>query len=781
MKTVVYFLIIVSLFNSKLYSYELPFNLKAANQRNQGENNIYGPINKYNAFINYELGMHCVGFDMSYCCIIPPYNSIQAQIIKSGDLNTNPQLVDQNSGIKPYYFIRDNSYSEGNKMLFWELSKDIDGDGLFNSSNENFPNYLWNHLFIYEDLLGTLPTNLSENNRLYVGIDMPIPIDAGPTGMPISGDYLEYWGDKGGNIVFVDTLIPWLKDIPIALTASKVWDALGLPLTAFYDSKRIGSIRNITDKDFYPYQESVVQLQDEAGNLLYIDDKMMEFFGTNPVDMPNCYICHSGNGLAARLSADEGLVKSKQEYNYWINNYTDTSEFLARQKEGSINILELHDAHYGTNFLREYNPNAATNRLGSVGPVNCADCHGDNISANLLSPRKKLTGYTPKKGRPLSKAIHTSHLRFAPMPDKAGRTQVCQSCHPTHWQVPAMNDFNNNPFSLIDYDGNPKYSTSDVRVSGGGCFLRRDAHTNPYVEPPFFLNEIGKWYFNEVSKKDEYGNKIEEIRGLYCTNCHNKLSVELYRYDNLDNVITQEGKTLRNKSINEVIAVLANNDSNYFRDYLADPKIITENDTPLLDYYRQYEGAILAKSEGEGSVLPWYDNKGEEVKYAEVSAGYDYWLAAGEPHCANCHIAPFVESEGGKYFPIDQEKKYSLYRYSKAHGDIACQSCHESIHGLYPVRYEGPNNTVDTTTHRQALQFSPDGKYAGPVTCVACHTVGETGVPVQLRSTDYYNDYYASVVLMHFMRGDDINLPLEELLEKYPYDKSRAIVEKGWN
>lgn len=225
--------------------------------------------------------MHCVGLDMSCCCIIPPYNSIQAQIIKSGDLDANPQLIDQNNGIKPYFFIRDNSYSEDNKMLFWELSKDIDGDGLFNSSNENFPNYLWNHLFIYEDLLGTLPSNLNENNRLYVGIDMPIPIDAGPTGMPISGDYLEYWGDKGGNIVFVDTLIPWLKDIPIALTASKVWDALGLPLTAFYDSKRIGSIRNITDKDFYPYQESVVQLQDEAGNLLYIDDKMMEFFGTN--------------------------------------------------------------------------------------------------------------------------------------------------------------------------------------------------------------------------------------------------------------------------------------------------------------------------------------------------------------------------------------------------------------------------------------------------------------------------------------------------------------------
>jgi len=49
-----------------------------------GETPVYHPRNPYNIFINYELGMHCVGFDISYCCIIPPYNSIQAQAVRSG-------------------------------------------------------------------------------------------------------------------------------------------------------------------------------------------------------------------------------------------------------------------------------------------------------------------------------------------------------------------------------------------------------------------------------------------------------------------------------------------------------------------------------------------------------------------------------------------------------------------------------------------------------------------------------------------------------------------------
>ena len=45
---------------------------------------LYDPKNPYTIFINYELGMHCVGFDISYCCVIPPYNSIQAQAVRTG-------------------------------------------------------------------------------------------------------------------------------------------------------------------------------------------------------------------------------------------------------------------------------------------------------------------------------------------------------------------------------------------------------------------------------------------------------------------------------------------------------------------------------------------------------------------------------------------------------------------------------------------------------------------------------------------------------------------------
>jgi mono/diheme cytochrome c family protein len=95
------------------------------------------------------------------------------------------------------------------------------------------------------------------------------------------------------------------------------------------------------------------------------------------------------------------------------------------------------------------------------------------------------------------------------------------------------------------------------------------------------------------------------------------------------------------------------------------------------------------------------------------------------------------------------------------------------------VRFEGANQTVDLTTHEQALQFSPDGKYAGPVTCAGCHRVNAKGVPVQLQGTRYENDYWASVVLQHLMREGDHQLPVGQLMEKFAYEKSRAIAEEG--
>jgi len=740
----------------------------------------YEPKNKYNVFINYELGMHCVGFEMSYCCVIPPYNSIQAQAVSSGKGGKLPKLLSPDDDIKLYYYTKDNSYSEGNKMKYWSVPKDTDGDGHFDSPGDNVANYVWNHLFIYKDLEGTKPAGATDKDRLRIGRQIPVNIDSGPSGKPLSGGYLDYVGKNGGNVVFTDTLVPPVKDVKLVLTASHLWDALGLPLTAFNDSTRKGTIRSVTEKDFQPFQYSTVEMHDRTGKSVKdATNHAVSYFGTNPVDIPNCYACHSRNGKAAQMARDEGLDFSDKEYKYW-KSYPDESEYMARLAESSINILSLHDKHHKTTFLKDYKENASGNRLGSTGLVNCADCHGDNVSGNLQEPRPTASGYATMKAKPLSEAIHSFHLGMVPMPDGAGRSQSCQSCHPTHFQNPNMND-DSNPFRVTDRYGEGRFNKGDIRKSGGGCYVRRDAHSNPNAKPPFFLNDYGKYQLNEVSMKDENGKDAGEMRGLYCTNCHTKVAQAMQNYDDIKDDSTQAGKTLRNKTLKEIIAEVSGGDAKAFN-AIADPKTTGNNE--VLSYYADHKSAVLVKNDGKDGALdlkPWNHPTGGDVPYAAASGGDDWWLSASEPHCADCHVAPFVESEtGGKYFPIDLPNKYSLYRYSKGHGDIACQTCHESTHGLYSTRFDGKERSVDSTTHEQALQYSPDGEYAGPVTCAACHTVNKKGVPLQLKGTAYEDDYWASVTLAHFMRGGDQKLSVKELVNKFPHAKSSDIVKKGW-
>ena len=774
----------VSVTTAMAYDKNPPFKLNKLKQYTEIDANGkktfgYEPKNNYNVFINYELGMHCVGFEMSYCCVIPPYSSIQAQAISSGKSGKLPKLLSPDDDVKLYYYVKDNAYSEGNKMKYWSVPKDADGDGHFDSPGDNVANYVWTHLFIYKDLEGTIPADATSKTRLRIGRQIPVRIDAGPSGKPLSGGYLSYAGVNGGNIVMTDTLVPPVKNVKLVLTASHLWDALGLPLTAFNDSTRKGSIRSVTEKDFQPFQKSTVELHDGTGKSIQgKNGKTISYFGTNPVDIPNCYACHSRNGKAAQMARDEGLKYSDQEYKYW-KSYTDESEYMARLSEGSINILSLHDKHHGTKFLSDYKANASGARLGKVGMVNCADCHGDNISGNLQEPRPTATGYKTVKAKPLSEAIHAFHLAMVPMPDGANRSQACQSCHPTHFQNPNMND-DSNPFRVTDRYGEGRFSKEDIRKSGGGCYVRRDAHSNPNAKPPFFLNSYGKWQYENVALKDEHG-RPSALRGLYCTNCHTKVAQAMQNYDDIKHDSIQDGKTLRNKTLKEIIAKISGGDAKAFA-AIADPKTTGKNE--VLSYYADHKSAVLVKNIGKNGKLnlkPWNHPTGGNVPYMAASGGNDWWLAASEPHCADCHVAPFVESEtGGKYFPIDLPNKYSLYRYSKGHGDIACQTCHESTHGLYSTRFDGKERSVDVTTHEQALQYSPDGKYAGPVTCSACHTVNKKGVPLQLKGTKYANDYWASVTLAHFMRSGDQKLSVKELIKRYPFNKSTNIVVKGW-
>ncbi len=776
----------------------------------------------FRIFINYELGMHCTGFDFEYCCVLPPYNSIQVQVVKVGKGDHKPQLmdgydpedptilVDKKTG-KRYrlkYSFDDNSYSEGSKMVYWNADYDINKNGNAGETGESAANAYWNHLYIYADLEGGNPEGTSEDaKKLYIGgPKLQVPQDAGPSGQGLSG-YLRNSTEKG-TVVF--TKSPVLDNVPIMLTNPGIWEALGLPLTAFLDSEIGGQdIKKLEEKDIQPFQVARVTLVDAETDKPVVDMQGNEvsFTGTEPIDIPNCNNCHRGGNANGQYP--EILKRVKAEEDYWKS--IGASDWYAQLKGTGISILSIHDAKHGTMFTKDYNPEASSNRLGR-GAVLCQKCHADNVigvlnSAKVVYKDGKVEVHdasnsdlglpdgtpiayldpknpgTPADGTlipPLTQAIHYAHQTNRPLPDAQGRTAACQGCHPSHRFDRSMTGYPITP------DGKNAYADGDNRDAAGGCYVGRDVHSNPKKDADLAssvdgLNAIGKWLEENVSNEGGKG------KGLWCTNCHNNLSRELYRHDNL-----QAGKafepdsdnTIRDKGLEEIAQSLG-----WTMDQLVanmDPKVQPDKDGKdtgtILDTWKSAkqgrttnaiaviatkDGAPVVSKDSDGDILvsmldmnpntaaAHADQNGFAAPYEAATHGRDYWLSPGEPHCADCHKAPFTESQGGMAFPINQPGKYSLMRYSKGHSGLACQACHQSIHGLYPVT---PN--IDVTTYQQAASLNPDGSH-GPIKCVSCHKeVNDKGVPLIAEDETYkgqkiIDNFDLAVAWMHASGKDD--------------------------
>lgn len=558
--------------------------------------------------LNYELGMHCTGFDFSYCCVLPPYNSILAQVVKTektapkassadddagstglmigrpsmlgADSSDNTVVFDPESG-KRYrllYWHEDertsaelmtlpagdcpgcapttvgndpnghilNTHSEGEKLTYWSSYYDL-GKGTIDptnpqqiqSSGNNFANAVFRHLYIYKDAQGTIPNGTTQDSlQLHFGIDIPIPVDAGPAGHAVSSKfnadgtvkephYLTFTG-KTGTVVYTDSPVtPYsdfpspranvvdIENVPIVLTNPGIWEALGLPLTPFPDGIDLMA-PDLTEAAIRPFVRMTVEVVDLNNQpVLNSRGQPQIFFGNAPIDIPNCERCHSN--AQANDRADLGGARSDQvlngqlvdmptlvaaEYDYWRNT-VGLSDWYARVKSAAVSMLGIHDAKHGTGFLKNYDPNSTvqTSFLSRLGrqTVICQDCHADNVIGVLKSKKvyeipdrdrgfrfTELWGDTTVPGglgdrllEPLTEAVHGAHLTHTPGYDGQGRTGACQGCHPAHRSDGQLDSYPITSDGLNAFGPEGGNANGDNRDAAGGCFVGRDVHSNP--------------------------------------------------------------------------------------------------------------------------------------------------------------------------------------------------------------------------------------------------------------------------------------------------------------
>ncbi len=404
--------------------------------------------------------------------------------------------------------------------------------------------------------------------------------------------------------------------------------------------------------------------------------------------------------------------------------------------------------------------------------------------------------------------------------DRLGRDGGCQGCHPAHRSDGDMDGY---PITL---DGENFYADSDNRLASGGCFVGRDVHSNPFkdvdgAETPAHLNAVGQWLADNVfHNQSGQAGRSEDTRGIWCTNCHTQLSQEIWKAEDCDNLIESECvNNVRGLGSLTQIADAIGSDLATVVSWLdpkdnvngitpdgidhthavwkqADPNDPTTQDANVATIEVGPDGPVVTTdkdgdisvnilsfcttpdcvatinankadpSQWRYPVNPFTDtaNTAVAVPFSAATDGRDHWLSAGEPHCADCHAAPYVEQSGNinAFAPFNYPAKASLMRYSRGHRDITCQGCHESIHGLYPVT---PN--IDTTTYAQAASMNSDSSH-GPLKCGACHRVNSTGVhsrmdELRFEGVRVRNSLDAAIGWAHVFTAD--HSPLDDMCQ----------------
>jgi mono/diheme cytochrome c family protein len=461
-----------------------------------------------------------------------------------------------------------------------------------------------------------------------------------------------------------------------------------------------------------------------------------------------------------------------------MHDYDMGTNFMANYPvSDGENPLGLPDSKWLTGNPDQ--PYLTQNTRMGHGSIICQKCHADNVIAVVKSAG--IGGYVVP---PISEAMHNAHAaKTAGGPidfdDSLGRFGGCQGCHPAHRSDGVTDNY------PITRGGANTNAASDNRLGAGGCFVGRDVHSNPLkdvdgAETPEHLNAVGQWLKDNVARNQEgLGNSDASTRGIWCTNCHTQLSQEIWRTEDCNDLIHGDckvnprgaaslsqlaGELKKPVSEEQVIAWLDPTGNDLHGTGLGDFTHAAWNKTP-----KDYPDAGVATIElgpngpvgttdadGDFSVNilsfcttddcvnlinanksdqskwrypanPFIDtaNTAVPVPFSAADDARDHWLSPGEPHCADCHTAPYVEQSGNitAYPPFNYPAKASLMRYTRGHQDISCQSCHESIHGLYPV-----GAAIDNTSYAQAAALNADGSH-GPLKCGACHRVDSNGIP----------------------------------------------------
>ncbi len=354
---------------------------ESASAAPQSDTSLSSPdaVDEYVVLAWNDLGMHCYNRDFTDLAVLPPFNTLWAQVIRRGD---PPEMV--TAGLRVEFFFADNSYSVG-KSNFWDQSPYRPAQNAF---------------WLFEPLLGW---------------SQPLPDNEGLFGVGMAGemaphtDHFEALGIPLTEFSDSDLNSPY----PYQIATVVVYDELtGVELARTQPVAPVSTEMTCDKCHGDEDAKEVVTGQVEINILTLHDEENMEKY---PPEYPGplmdrrpvlCAWCHASNALGA-----PGIGE--------IPNLS-LAMHAKHADEVSPDQQDCYDCHPGpqTQCLRDV--------MSSQHGMVCESCHGtlDQVSQN---PDPWLNEPTCDDSQCHGNAYQQDHALYRLSTEHGGL--YCAACH----------------------------------------------------------------------------------------------------------------------------------------------------------------------------------------------------------------------------------------------------------------------------------------------------------------------------------------------------------------
>ena len=634
-----------------------------------------------------DLGMHCGDLDTRISSILPLFNVFHAQVVQRG-VNGLPRVMDEGE-VELLYSAASNEADPvlGKSAPDQALSSVVDG--------EVYKTNFWSIAFeaydpFYPDgVLELFYDPSTADNNLDIGLPVPDverfyledgELHASQQAMP--GLNVPYGKNEPQPFEEHIGTLPFFTSFPFGYTADlNLFEAAGVPIAAFDDFGREN-----------PYPLVRVHAQTPNTGDPGVFDPQLAIASLDTV-MPisgeaECQACHGAGGIAAADLGEDAMTELDDPA------HGSVPQAVSEEWASDKNILKLHDLKHGTSLITgttedfpnagvtlfepivcqrcHYTPALDLAQLGPMGPENDfeADFVNSDVEGGIISSPSVANGRDQVKHKSMSNAMHRHHGKL----DASGRS-------------PGEDGYE---------AGNLLFATMPPAINGQG--ERRDPVTTQTILE-------ATCYSCHPGKRAQCMRGAMANGGLVCQDCHGQMAQV---GDDFSRDVSPE-----NPGAFHLAADFYTNANT--------PRVPWANEPGCGSCHTGYATDNLA---GDANVLVNPTDTLGNSDGIRLLAAYRTDDTKATPIVpTNKVFAESVVTEDlipdDVHNPVGNPK---LYRVSKGHGGLFCESCHGSTHAEWPTANPNANDNIP------ASQLQGHSGYIAE--CQTCHEPTDETLPL---------------------------------------------------